>query len=501
MKQCNIFLFIFLCCVSLLVTPAYAQLEEQDNSFQYDCTNTLPHLDSAQLDSFILAAMDDYNIAGVSACIVRGRDIIWDGQYGYANIEQNKKVNDSTSFLLASLSKTFTGTALMQLEEQGLLNLDDDVNNHLPSDITITNPNYSSDKITFRMIMTHTSSIDYDWSMLENLVSWGEDSPLTIEHFVRNYFLQGGDYYNYGPYNNRRPGSQYEYSNEAITLLGFLVDQICDTSFAAYTRENIMNTLDLSKTGWFIADMDTQNLAVPYEYQSGFQPLQHYGNPAYPCGWLKSSAKDLGRFLLAYMNKGQLNGKKILDSSTVEEMTTVQFPNVSSQLGLIWFLRNRNFGNGTKLYCGHNGSLFGCSTEMGFQLEEINNLGAVVLTNGESYDGMLKIFGQLFIYGEDIPVGVTGDKKNSPLQSVLHKNYPNPFKYQTVIMYDLPAASDVKLSVYSITGEKVATLVSERQKSGQYKYRWNAGNLANGLYYYRLTVCDFVQSKELMVLK
>jgi CubicO group peptidase (beta-lactamase class C family) len=445
--------------------------------------------------------MDDYNIAGVSACIVRGREIIWDGAYGYANIEQNRKVNDSTSFLLASISKTVTGTALMQLEEQGLLNLDDDINDHLPSDIRIVNPNYSSDKITFRMIMTHTSSIDYDWSMLESLVSWGEDSPLTTEHLVRNYFLSGGQYYSYGPFNNWRPGSRYEYSNEAITLLGFLVDVLCDTSFAVYTRENVMSRLGMSKTGWFLAEMDTQNLAVPYEYQSGFQPLQHYGNPAYPCGWLKASAKDLGKLLLAYMNKGELNSQKILDSSTIEEMTTVQFPQVSSQMGLIWFLRRRNFGNGQKLYCGHNGSLFGCSTEFGFQMEEDVNLGAVVLTNGESYNGMLEIFGQLFIYGEDIPVKAKNDKKDIPLKCVLHKNYPNPFKSKTFIEYHLPANNDVNLSIYTVTGQKVATLVSERQMPGNYEYIWDAGNLAAGLYYYRLTVGDFVQTSELMLLK
>ena len=349
--------------------------------------------------------------------------------------------------------------------------------------------------------MTHTSSIDYDWPLLESLVSWGEDSPLTTEHFVRNYFLSGGQYYSYGPFNGWRPGSQFEYSNEAIILLGFLVDVLCDTSFAVYTKENVMKPLGMTNTGWFLAEMDTQNLAVPYEYEGGFQPLQHYGNPAYPCGWLKASAKDLGRLLLAYMNNGELNGKRILDSATVGEMTTVQFPQVASRLGLIWFLQRRNFGNGQKLYCGHNGSLFGCSTEMAFQMEENPNLGAVVLTNGESYDGMIRILGQLFVYGEDIPVSINGGKKSIPQKCVLHKNYPNPFKSVTCIEYNLPVNNEVTLSIYDVTGQKVATLVSERQIPGKYKYIWDAGNMANGLYYYRLKVGDFVQTKELMVLK
>lgn len=501
MKSCINFLYI-MCCASLIATSTHAQLEDFENNHLNDFTNTVPNLNAIQIDSFILATMDDNNVAGVSACIVRDREIIWDGAYGYANIEKNRKVNDSTSFLLASISKTVTGTALMQLEEKGLLDLDDDINDHLPSDIKIVHPNYSNRKITFRMLMTHTSSIDYDWPLLETLVTWGKDSPLTTEHFIRNYFISGGDYYSYGPFNSWSPGSRYEYSNEAITLVGFLVDLLCDTSFAAYTKENVMKPLGMSKTEWFLADLDTLNLATPYEYRNGrFRPLRHYGNPVYPCGWLKASAKDLGRLLLAYMNKGELNGKRILKSTTVEKMTTVQFPQVSSQLGLVWFLKKRNLGNGQKLYCGHSGSLFGCLTEMAFQLKEQKNLGVVVLTNGESSSALRKIFSQLFIYGEEIPVSVNHDRRDISIKSIRHKNYPNPVKTTTTIEYHLPARSDIDLSVYTITGEKIKTLVSELQFPGHYTYVWNALNLANGIYYYRITVGGFSQTKEIMLLK
>ena len=99
--------------------------------------------DSAALDSLILAKMNQYHFPGLAACIVKDDQIFWKGNYGYANIAENKLVNDSTLFYIASVSKPFTGTAIMQLWEKGLLELDDDINNYLPFEVR--NPKYPVD--------------------------------------------------------------------------------------------------------------------------------------------------------------------------------------------------------------------------------------------------------------------------------------------------------------------------------------------------------------------
>lgn len=94
-----------------------------------------------------------------------------------------------------------------------------------------------------------------------------------------------------------------------------------------------------------------------------------------------------------------------------------------------------------------------------------------------------------------------GNTKAIPSKYMLHQNYPNPFNPKTVISYQLPVASDITLSIYSITGQKVATLVSEIQTPGNHKYEWDASNMASGVYYYRLTADNFVGMKKLILLK
>jgi N-acetylneuraminic acid mutarotase len=90
---------------------------------------------------------------------------------------------------------------------------------------------------------------------------------------------------------------------------------------------------------------------------------------------------------------------------------------------------------------------------------------------------------------------------NAPNAFALHQNYPNPFNPRTTISYHLPVASQVELSIYNVNGQKVTTLVSEKQFAGEYKYEWDAISLPSGLYFYKLTSGDFVQTKKLLLLK
>ena len=98
----------------------------------------------------------------------------------------------------------------------------------------------------------------------------------------------------------------------------------------------------------------------------------------------------------------------------------------------------------------------------------------------------------------------TDIEKNTinPVSFSLHQNYPNPFNPMTVISYQLSAISQVELSVYNLMGQKVVTLVSEKQNAGSHQFEWNAIGLASGIYFYRLhTAAGFVQTRKLMVIK
>ena len=127
---------------------------------------------SAELDEFILGEMDYENIPGMSTLIVKGGEIVWVESYGMADIENNTSVSNNTSFLMASVSKLFTGTALMQLQEDGVVDLDQDINIYLP--FAVNNPNFPNTMITPRMLMTHSSSITDNWSAMDGYYIIGD---------------------------------------------------------------------------------------------------------------------------------------------------------------------------------------------------------------------------------------------------------------------------------------------------------------------------------------
>ncbi|UCC79245.1 MAG: serine hydrolase [Candidatus Zixiibacteriota bacterium] len=329
------------------------------------------------IDWFIETQMNMFHIPGVAACIVKDDSIDWTGTYGYANIEDSIHVADSTLFILASISKTFVGVALMQLWEDSLFQLDDDINDYLS--FSVRNPAHPSTPITFIQLMTHISSINDYWTILEPLISWGSDSPIPLGVFLREYLTPVGMYYNSQNFNGWAPGAQYDYSNVGAALGGYLVEVINpdSLSFDQYCETYIFDSLGMDETAWFLSDLDTNNIAIPYGW-NGFQyvPYPHAGMPYYPAGQLRTSSVQLARHLIATMQHGQIDGTRILDSTTVDLMTTVQYPGISQYCGLFWLYQYW----GHRKVWGHGGNWWGGTTLMYYYPEENN--GVVYLSNG-----------------------------------------------------------------------------------------------------------------------
>jgi len=111
----------------------------------------------------------------------------------------------------------------------------------------------------------------------------------------------------------------------------------------------------------------------------------------------------------------------------------------------------------------------------------------------------------LKILVQDIKAGISKINNNIPYKFNLHQNYPNPFNPKTTISYQLPKDCFVELSIYSMLGQRIETLVSKRQNAGNYHFEWDAtsrqSEIASGVYFYQLTAGDFKQCKKLIVLK
>jgi len=490
-----IFLSVF---VAGNVSAQFENFENHTIDYYRPTFETAAYYDSTKLDSLIAAQMQQNHIPGLASCIVRNNRIIWNRCYGYANIEKDLLVNDSTAFLLASVTKTFTGTAVMQLWEQRLFSLDHNINTYLPPGISVINPYYPEDPISFRMLLTHTSSIKYNYYNSDrSLIIWGGDSPVSLDSFAVNYFSPAGIYYDSTNYNNTSaPGTIYEYSNEAVTLLGYLTGIIADTSFYQYCNDHIFNPLGMDHTAWFLNDLDTNNLAMPYYYLSGtYYPIGYYSYPGYPSGLLKSCSADLARFLMAYINKGELNGVRILNGSTVTAMNTELSPQIAPGQGAIWRL---DYRGGSKVWY-HGGKHYGTSTRISYNPDK--KFGVIILSNMDTSPNILdEIYDALYQYGLEYVTGIEIAQAQKPESFHLSQNYPNPFNPVTTISYQLPAASMIDLSIYNILGQKVATLVSGKQPAGVYKVEWDATGLASGVYFYRLSTDNgFMQTRKLIL--
>ena len=334
---------------------------------------------SASLDAYILNEMNLENFPGVSTIIVKDGEIVWLESYGFADVDNSVPAEDTTVFLLASLSKLFTGTAAMQLYESGLSVLDADINAFMPWPIEI--PGFENDSITIRQLMTHTGSIEDGPAM--DLYYDYPDPSISLEECIQRYLTVGGTDYNaVTNFYNNSPGTAYNYSNMGTALSGYITQSITGVPFDDYCDNNIFDPLCMEKTAWHFSDFDSSHVARPYSFQNGnYVAYPHYGFADYPDGQLRSNVIDLGNFMIAYLNGGTLGSNSILNNASINEMLSAQVPSLDPTQGLNWYQEELFYSGGSAMLWGHNGGENGVSTDL--YIDPINNIGICVLTNGE----------------------------------------------------------------------------------------------------------------------
>ena len=360
---------------------------------------------SPELDAYILDEMDYENLPGMSTLIVKGGEIVWVESYGMADIENDVPVSDNTAFLMASVSKLFMATAFMQLEEDGLIDLDEDINTYLPFDVF--NPNYPNISITSKMLMTHTSSIADDWSSMDTHYTIG-DPTITLEDYMEMYFSTSGvDYDAQNNFNNNLPGTDFDYSNMAADLAGYLVEVVSEELFSEYSNTYVFDELCMDNTSWYLSDFDTLNVARPYDWQGGqFDPYPHFGFPGYTSGLLRSNVLDIANFMIAYLQNGLFNNNQLLSEASIDEMLTFQVPDIDDRQGLNWYTEEIYLsGGGVVDLWGHNGGEGGSTTEL--YINPDNQIGIVVLSNGEGE--LLYVVDELYDYALSLTTSGVGN--------------------------------------------------------------------------------------------
>src|SRR5215471_3266691 len=264
----------------------------------------------AFLDALIPSQLQNRNIAGAVVSVVKDGQVLFQKGYGYADVEAKKPVlPDQTLFRPGSISKLFTATAVMQLVEQGKLDLDRDVNEYLDFAIPKTYP----EPVTLRRLLTHTAGFE---ETLKNLFV-ARESDLKA---LRNYLV------NQMPARIYPPGKVPSYSNYGFSLAGHIVERVSGEKFERYIDNHILKPLKMNSSTF------DQPLPAPLAPQmsKGYReaskkPRDFELVQAAPAGALSTTAADMTRFMLAFLQNGTLDGVSILKPETVQQMQTRQF--------------------------------------------------------------------------------------------------------------------------------------------------------------------------------
>lgn len=341
---------VLICLILNLAAPALAD------------TKTV--LNTEAIDSYIEKEMQISSIPGLSLGIIQNGEIIY--LQGYGKAGTNLQVSANTPMVIGSLSKSVTAVAVMQLVEDGKIELDSPLQSYLPW-FTMQGE-YDPAEITVRHLLNQTSGIPNTANLVA--LSGGSLENLRAEIKALSSIAL-----------SNRPGDQYIYSNVNFDILALIIEQVTENSYRDYLRKYLLEPLEmqnsfLSKTEGKAAGMSeghTRWLGIPLPTDI------HYLDNSLASGFIISSAEDMSRYLLMHLNSGSVNGYQLLTENGIAELHSPgsMADGVSPYaMGLI--ARDEN----GKRVLLHDGAMQGFNSAMAFSPEE--QWGVIILTNVNS---------------------------------------------------------------------------------------------------------------------
>ena len=321
------------------------------------------------VDGMVQGQIAAHDIPAVTVSIVKDDKVIFAKGYGWQDYEKRIPVKADTSlFRPGSISKLFTWTAVMQMVEQGKLDLDTDVNTYLK---TFQIPATYAEPITLRHIMTHTSG--FEEGGLGYLIMLDPAKMLPLKVAMKKYI----------PRRINKPGAYSSYSNYATALAGLMVENVSGTPFSQYIEDNIFKTLGMNSSSFVepLPEALHKNMAVGHKRKAGVlksQPFEIISSFS-PAGALSSTATDMAKFMMAHLNNGRLGDVQILQADTAKLMHSVAYKTDDRVAGMnLGFYEN--FFNGHRMI-GHGGDTFQFHSDL--MIDKAENLGIYVSYMGD----------------------------------------------------------------------------------------------------------------------
>jgi serine beta-lactamase-like protein LACTB len=311
------------------------------------------------LESVIERERQDAGIPGLSVAVIDDQSVVWAKGFGHADLAGTRLVGPDTVFRVGSVSKLFTDIAVMQLVEEGKLDLDADVTKYLPD----FKPNNQSGKaITLRQLMAHRSGLlreppvgnyfDPDSPSLAKTVASLNKVPLVYE-----------------------PGARTKYSNAAVAVVGQIVERVDGRPFAQAVRERVLVPLGMTASDFELTPAIRKNLseALMWTYHGREFSAPTFELGESPAGCLYCPVTDLAKLASSVFT----GGKPVLKEASLKQMLTPQFANADSKDGFgLGFMLGELDGHKR---IGHGGAIYGYSTELAMLPDE--KLSVIVVAN------------------------------------------------------------------------------------------------------------------------
>jgi CubicO group peptidase (beta-lactamase class C family) len=335
----------------------------------------------AFLDSLFAQQMEEYHIAGAAVSVVKDGKLFFAKGYGYADLENGIPVDpEQTVFRIGSVGKLFTWTAVMQLVEQGKLDLDADVNTYLDFRIPDTYPQ----PITLKHLLTHTAGFEDLWF---EAFAWDADGLMPVGEWLASHI----------PARVRPPGQVAAYSNYGAMLAGYIVARVSVQPYERYIQEHIFDPLGMKRSSiqqplppdlrahtslgyWNVDGVPQAVPSIPDDY---------LGQTAMaPAGGHVSSVTDMARFMIAHLQGGFYGDAstemRILEETTARQMHSTLYTPDPRILGTAYGFFD--FSDNGQRTLGHSGDTLGFTTML--LLLPDQNLAVYVVYNNESSGGL-----------------------------------------------------------------------------------------------------------------
>ena len=330
---------------------------------------------SEKAEAAIQSIMQSSPVVGLSVAVVKNNKVIYNHSFGFKDVEKQLPLTNESIFRIASISKSFTTTAIMQLVAEKKIRLDQDISELVG--FKVRNPAYPNTVITLKMALSHRSSINDS----EGYFSLDAIDPATNPNFAKCY-------------NAYEPDKGYMYCNLNYNLAGSILEKVTGIRFDKYIQQQILDPLGLYG-GYNVNALDSNLIAKIYEFNKetqGFtlstnayaprtEEINNYTmgrtTPLFsPTGGMKISANDLAKYMIMHSQLGKYKGGRMIPKNLSKQMQAI----ISEEEGYGMALETTTQLIAGKTMIGHTGSAYGLYSMMFFEPKE--KIGFIVISNG-----------------------------------------------------------------------------------------------------------------------